>query len=122
MASHSAQSLEQRRLQLVPGGVNGRRPRVVIVGAGFAGLTVAKRLAQVAVDVTLSTGRTVTSFSRCCTKWRRPDCRQPTSRGPFEVCSRARIEFHLRALEGQHASKEKPDQGVLSTWWKQIEQ
>ena len=39
MAPHSAQSLEQSRLLLVPGaGVGGRRPRVVIVGAGFAGL------------------------------------------------------------------------------------
>ncbi len=54
MAPHSAQSLEQSRLHLVPGGeVNGRRPRVVIVGAGFAGLTVAKRLAKAPVDITL---------------------------------------------------------------------
>ncbi|MFN0304482.1 MAG: FAD-dependent oxidoreductase [Burkholderiales bacterium] len=56
MASHSAQSLEQSRLQLVPGGgggVAGRHPRVVIVGAGFAGLSVAKRLAKAPVDITL---------------------------------------------------------------------
>lgn len=54
MASRLAQSLEQSRLQLVPGGgVNGRRPRVIIVGAGFAGLTVAKRLAKAPVDITL---------------------------------------------------------------------
>jgi len=54
MASLLAQSPEQSRLQLVPcGGVNGRRPRVVIVGAGFAGLTVAKRLAKVPVDIIL---------------------------------------------------------------------
>jgi NADH dehydrogenase len=33
--------------------VDGRRPRVVIVGAGFAGLSVAKRLAKAAVDITL---------------------------------------------------------------------
>jgi len=54
MASRLAQSLEQSRLQLVPGGgVDGRRPRVVIVGAGFAGLTVAQRLAKAPVDITL---------------------------------------------------------------------
>ena len=54
MTSHSAQFLKQSRLQLVPGGgVDGRRPRVVIVGAGFAGLSVAKRLAKAAVDITL---------------------------------------------------------------------
>jgi len=33
--------------------VKGQRPRVVIVGAGFAGLTVAKRLANAAADITL---------------------------------------------------------------------
>jgi NADH dehydrogenase len=54
MTPHSAQSLEQSRLRLVPGaGVGDRRPRVVIVGAGFAGLTVAKRLAKMPVDITL---------------------------------------------------------------------
>ncbi len=54
MASRLAQSPKQSRLQLVPGaGAGGRRPRVVIVGAGFAGLTVAKRLAKAPVDITL---------------------------------------------------------------------
>ena len=54
MAPHPAQSLEQSRLRLVPGvGVGGRRPRMVIVGAGFAGLTVAKRLAKAPMDITL---------------------------------------------------------------------
>ncbi len=33
--------------------MNGRRPRVIIVGAGFAGLTVAKLLAKAPVDITL---------------------------------------------------------------------
>ncbi len=33
--------------------VNGQRPRVVIVGAGFAGLTVAKRLGKAWADITL---------------------------------------------------------------------
>ena len=38
----------------MPGaGVDGRRPRVVIVGAGFAGLTVAKRLAKAPADIIL---------------------------------------------------------------------
>jgi len=42
MAAHSAQSLEQSALQIAPGGTaNAPRPRVVIVGAGFAALTVA---------------------------------------------------------------------------------
>ena len=54
MTSHSAQFLKQSRLQFVPGdGVDGRRPRVVIVGTGFAGLSVAKRLAKAPVDITL---------------------------------------------------------------------
>ena len=55
MTSDSAQSLKQSRLQRVPGGgrADGRRPRVVIVGAGFAGLSVAKRLAKAPVDITL---------------------------------------------------------------------
>ena len=54
MSSPAAQSREQCRLQFVPGGgVDGRRPRVVIVGAGFAGLGVAKRLAKAPVDSTL---------------------------------------------------------------------
>jgi NADH dehydrogenase len=45
---------EQSRLRLMPGGeVNGLRPRVIIVGAGFAGLTVAKRLAKAPVNITL---------------------------------------------------------------------
>ncbi|MDZ4841325.1 MAG: NAD(P)/FAD-dependent oxidoreductase, partial [Hyphomicrobium aestuarii] len=33
--------------------VKGQRPRVVIIGAGFAGLTVAKQLAKAAADITL---------------------------------------------------------------------
>jgi 2-polyprenyl-6-methoxyphenol hydroxylase-like FAD-dependent oxidoreductase len=54
MASRSTQSLEQNRLKLVPrAGVDGERPRVVIVGAGFGGLTAAKRLAKTPVNVTL---------------------------------------------------------------------
>ena len=54
MATHSAQSLKQSRLRLVPGGgADGRSPRVVIAGAGFAGLSVAKRLAKAPVDISL---------------------------------------------------------------------
>ena len=55
MTSDSAQSLKQSRLQRVPcgGRADCRRPRVVIVGAGFAGLSVAKRLAKAPVDITL---------------------------------------------------------------------
>ena len=33
--------------------MNGQCPRVVIVGAGFGGLTVAKRLAKTPADITL---------------------------------------------------------------------
>jgi len=54
MASRLAQFLEPIQLRLVPGGgEDGLRPRVIIVGAGFAGLTVAKRLAKARVDITL---------------------------------------------------------------------
>jgi len=38
---------------MISSSVDGRRPRVVIVGAGFAGLSVAKRLARAPVDITL---------------------------------------------------------------------
>ena len=52
--AYSAPSLQQGRPEAVPGGgVDGRRPRVVIVGAGFGGLTVATRLARAPVDITL---------------------------------------------------------------------
>ena len=53
MTGHSTQALKQNRLQFVPGGADGQRPRVVVVGAGFAGLTVVKRLARAPVDITL---------------------------------------------------------------------
>jgi NADH:quinone reductase (non-electrogenic) len=54
MASRSTQSLEQNRMKLVPrAGVDGERPCVVIVGAGFGGLTAAKRLAKTPVNVTM---------------------------------------------------------------------
>ncbi|MDM7943493.1 MAG: NAD(P)/FAD-dependent oxidoreductase [Hydrogenophaga sp.] len=54
MTTDSAQSLRPSRLQpLTSSSVDGRRPRVVIVGAGFAGLSVAKRLARAPVDITL---------------------------------------------------------------------
>ena len=54
LAPHSAPFLKQSRFHRVPGtGVGDRHPRVVIVGAGFAGLTVAKRLAKAPVDIIL---------------------------------------------------------------------
>jgi NADH dehydrogenase len=53
MTSHLAQSLKKNRSQPAPGCAGNQRPRVVIVGAGFAGLSVAKRLAKAAVDITL---------------------------------------------------------------------
>jgi len=54
MVSRLTQLLEQSRLQPVPGDdVDGRCPRVITIGAGFAGLTVAKQLAKASVDITL---------------------------------------------------------------------
>jgi NADH dehydrogenase len=54
MGLHSPQALDSTRLRLVSrGSAGGDRPRVVIVGAGFGGLTAAKRLAKAAVEVTL---------------------------------------------------------------------
>ncbi len=38
---------------MVPGRVDGRRPRVIVVGGGFAGINAAKGLAKLPVDVTL---------------------------------------------------------------------
>jgi NADH dehydrogenase len=53
MGLHSDQALDSTRLRLVSRGSAGGRPHVVIVGAGFGGLTAAKRLAKAAVEVTL---------------------------------------------------------------------
>jgi len=55
MSTHSEhdQTPTQYRLPFVRGGLDGELPRVVIVGAGFAGLSVAKRLAKAPVDITL---------------------------------------------------------------------
>lgn len=54
MTSFSAASGKQDRMRRVLGSrAEGRQPRVVIVGAGFGGLTVAKNLAKTPVDVTL---------------------------------------------------------------------
>ncbi len=53
MSLRSDQASDSTRLRLVPRGSVGGRPHVVIVGAGFGGLTAAKGLAKAAVEVTL---------------------------------------------------------------------
>ena len=53
-----------------------RRHRVVVIGAGFGGLAVAKGLADQPVDVTWSTPTTTTRSSRCSTRWPRPAWRR----------------------------------------------
>jgi NADH dehydrogenase FAD-containing subunit len=76
---------------------SGRRPRVVIVGAGFGGLAAAKRLADQPIDVTMIDQRNYHLSSRSCIKSRLQLCRLPTSLGrsaaslrrtrTFELCS-----------------------------------
>ena len=53
MDLRSDQASDSTRLRLVSRGSVGGRPHVVIVGAGFGGLTAAKGLAKAAVEVTL---------------------------------------------------------------------
>src|SRR5680860_381057 len=53
MGLHSDQASDSTRLRLVSPGSTAGQPHVVIVGAGFGGLTAAKRLATAAVEVTL---------------------------------------------------------------------
>ena len=53
MGLRSDQASDSTRLRLVSRGSVGGRPHVVIVGAGFGGLTAAKGLAKAAVEVTL---------------------------------------------------------------------
>ena len=53
MGLHSEQASDSTLLRLVSRGSVGGRPHVVIVGAGFGGLTAAKGLAKAAVEVTL---------------------------------------------------------------------
>ncbi len=53
MGLRSDQASDSTRLRLVSRGSVAGRPHVVIVGAGFGGLTAAKRLAKAAVEVTL---------------------------------------------------------------------
>jgi NADH dehydrogenase len=49
-----------------------RKPRVVIVGAGFAGVAAAKSLRGCNADVTLIDRRNHHIFSRCSIRLRRP--------------------------------------------------
>ena len=53
MDVHSDQASDSTRLRLVSPGSTASQPHVVIVGAGFGGLTAAKGLATAAVEVTL---------------------------------------------------------------------
>src|ERR1700675_312194 len=53
MGLHSDQASDSTRLRLVSCGSGGGWAAVVIVGAGFGGLTAAKGLARAAVEVTL---------------------------------------------------------------------
>jgi NADH dehydrogenase FAD-containing subunit len=58
-------------------------PRVVIVGAGFGGLTVAKALAKTPVDITVIDQHNYHLFQPLCTRLRRRHSRRPTSLRPF---------------------------------------
>ena len=56
-----------------------QRPRVVVVGAGFGGLTAAKALANAPVEVILIDQHNYHSFSRFFIRLPRPRCRRPIS-------------------------------------------
>ena len=64
-------------------------PHVVIVGGGFGGLAAARALARQPVPGSRwSTAATITSSSRCSTRWRPPASRPPTSRMPIRAVLR----------------------------------
>ena len=54
-----------------------RLARIVIVGAGFGGISAATRLAGVAADVTVMIGATTTSSSHCFIRSPPRPCRRP---------------------------------------------
>ncbi len=61
---------------------SGSRPRIVIIGAGFAGLAAAKALRKAQVDLIVIDLTTTTCSNRFTTRSRRPASRPPTSRLP----------------------------------------
>src|SRR5277367_2872722 len=65
-----------------------RRPRVVIIGGGFAGIAAVKALRHCEADVTVIDRRNITSFNPCCTKWQRLCLHLPMSPHRFGSCQR----------------------------------
>ena len=55
------------------------RRRIVIIGAGFGGLSAARRLARIAADIIVIDRRNHHLFSRCSIRSRPRHCRRPTS-------------------------------------------
>ena len=58
----------------------GDRPRVLVLGGGFAGIGAARKLKDADADVVLSTSTTTTRSSRCCTR-SRPTCSSTSRSG-----------------------------------------
>jgi NADH dehydrogenase FAD-containing subunit len=48
-----------------------QKPKVVIIGAGFAGIHAAKELRHAPVQVVLLDGNNYHLFNLCCTRWPR---------------------------------------------------
>ena len=83
-------------------GYSGSMSEIVIVGGGFGGLNAARRWRGSRPRSPSWTGAIITSSSRCCTRWRRPSCRRPTSRLPSEASS-AGMKTSACGWPGSHA-------------------
>ncbi len=83
------------------------RPHIVIVGGGFGGLSAAVGLSGAEPTSPSSTGATITSSSRCSTKWPPPGCRRRRSPSPSARSCAARQRARP-AGQGRRRRQGKP--------------